>query len=171
MIKLAGLRLGIFFGNRKSKTCPELGRRIQNRKLVVAVVTLIVGAGAAAGETPRWREEWQRVVEAGKKEGQLSLYGGQEITHPDIIAAFSKEFPFIKVQSTSGRGGDLVARIVAERRADKYLADVMASGPNGPRMLYLGKALDPIAPALILPEGAHTSKWYGRKHRYTAPRK
>src|SRR5207342_366281 len=133
--------------NLKSKTCPELGRRIQNLKFVVAVVTLIVGAGASAGETPRWKEEWQRVVEAAKKEGQLSLYGGQEVTHPDIIAAFNKEFPFIKVLTTSGRGGDLVARIVSERRADKYLADAIATGPNGPRMLYLGKALDPIAPA------------------------
>src|SRR5215510_3654892 len=169
MIKLADLRVGIFSRNRKSKTCPELGRRIQNIKLVVGVVTLMVVASASAGETPRWKEEWQRVVEAAKKESQLSLYGGQEITHPDIIAAFSKEFSFIKVQSTSGRGGDLVARIVAERRADKYLADVMASGPNGPRMLYLAKALDPIGPAFILPEVTDTSKWYGGKHWYADP--
>src|SRR5262249_38740344 len=169
MIKLAGLRLGIFSGNRKSKTCPELGRRIQNRKLVMAVVTLMAAASASAGGTPRWKEEGQRAVGAGKKEGQGALYRGPEITHPDIIAAFSKEFPFIKVQSTSGRGGDLVARIVAERRADKYLADVMASGPNGPRMLYVGKALDPIAPAFVLPEVTDTSKWYGGKHWYADP--
>ena len=75
---------------------------------MLAVVTLMVGAGASAAETPRWKEEWQRVVEAAKKEGQVSLYGGQEITHPDIVAAFNKEFPFIKVTMTSGRGGDLV---------------------------------------------------------------
>src|SRR4030095_9391553 len=148
---------------------PNLKSRIQNLKLVVAVVTLMVGAGASAAETPRWKEEWQRVVEAAKKEAQVSLYGGQEITHPDIVAAFNKEFPFIKVTTTSGRGGDLVARIVAERRADKYRADVMASGPNGPRMLYLGKALDPIAPAFVLPEVTDTSKWYGAKHWYADP--
>ena len=52
----------------------------------------------------------------GGQEGSTGfLYGGQEITHPDIVAAFNKEFPFIKVTTTSGRGGDLVARIVAER--------------------------------------------------------
>ena len=109
------------------------------------------------------------MMEAAKKEGQVSLYGGQEITHPDIIAAFNKEFPFIKVLTTSGRGGDLVARIVSERRADKYLVDVMATGPNGPRMLYLAKALDPITPALILPEVTDVSKWYGGKHWYADP--
>jgi ABC-type Fe3+ transport system substrate-binding protein len=135
------------------------------------VIALIgtLGSHAIAGELPQWKEEWQRVVEGAKKEGQLSLYGGLEITHPDIIAAFNKEFPFIKITSASGRAADMVTRIVAERRADKYLADVTASGPNGPRTLYLGKMLDPIAPALILPEVADTSKWYGGKHWYADP--
>ena len=124
---------------------------------------------AFAAEKPQWQLEWQTTIEAARKEGQLSVYGGQEITHPDILASFNKEFPFIKVTATSGRGGDLLARIVAERRADKYLADVMATGPNGPRMLYLGKALDPIASAFILPEVTDTSKWFGAKHWYSDP--
>jgi len=134
------------------------------------LVLISLGAGfATAGETPKWKEEWQKAIEGAKKEGQLSLYGGQEITHPDILAAFNKEFPFIKVVTAAGRAGDLMARITAERRADKYLADVMASGPNGPRTLYLAKALDPIAPTFILPEVTDTSKWYGGKHWYADP--
>ena len=133
-------------------------------------ISLLLGGGSAvAAEAPKWQAEWQKTIEAAKKEGQLSLYGGQEITHPDIIAAFNKEFPFIKVLTTSGRGGDLLARIISERRADKYLVDVIATGPNGPRMLYLAKALDPIAPALILPEVTDVSKWYGGKHWYADP--
>jgi len=135
---------------------------------MLAFLIGVVSASFAA-EVPRWKEEWQRVVEAAKKEGQVSLYGGQEITHPDIIAAFNKEFPFIKVLSVAGRAPDLMARIAAERRADRYLADIMASGPNGPRMLYLGKALDPIASAFILPEVTDGSKWYGGKHWYADP--
>ena len=104
-------------------------------------ISLLLGVGpAVADEAPRWQSEWQKTIEAAKKEGQLSLYGGQEITHPEIIAAFNNEFPFIKVTSASGRAADMMTRIVAERRADRYLADLMASGPNGPRMLYLEKA-------------------------------
>ena len=136
---------------------------------VAVAIASAFTAIVSAGEIPKWKEEWQRVVEAAKKEAQISLYGGQEITHPDIIAAFNKEFPFIKVLTTSGRGGDLLARIISERRADKYLADVIATGPNGPRMLYLAKALDPIAPVLILPEVTDGSKWYGGKHWYADP--
>src|SRR5437870_11886330 len=143
-------------------------RKIFQTSVAVIFVVNIV-ASVLAAEAPRWQIEWQKTVEAAKREGQLSLYGGQEITHPDILTAFNKEFPFIKVLTVAGRAGDLMARIAAERRADKFLADVMASGPNGPRTLYLAKVLDPIAPTFILPEVTDTSKWYGGTHWYADP--
>jgi iron(III) transport system substrate-binding protein len=120
-----------------------------------------------AAET--WNSEWAKTVESAKKEAQLAAYGGAEISHPDIIAAFNKEYPEIKVIAVTGRAPDLTARILAERRAEKYLADIIASGPNAPRTLYLAKALDPIAPALILPEVTDPTKWYGGKHWYADP--
>jgi iron(III) transport system substrate-binding protein len=137
----------------------------------LAALAFVMGLANSvfAADAPRWEGDWQKTIEAAKKEGQLSLYGGQEITHPDILAAFNKEFPFINVVTVAGRAGDLMARITAERRADRYLADVMASGPNGPRTLYLAKVLDPIAPTFILPEVTDTSKWYGGKHWYADP--
>lgn len=154
--------LKFLFDNLKSKP--------KNLKFAAAVLVLLVAVGvASAAELPKWKEEWTRVIEAAKQEGQLSLYGGQEITHPDIIAGFNKDFPFIKVSSASGRAADMMTRIVAERRADRYLADVTASGPNGPRMLYLNKILDPIAPTFILPEVSDPSGWYGRRHWYADP--
>src|SRR5262249_1031380 len=121
------------------------------QRLPFVVLLLATSIGFAA-ENPKWQTDWQRTIEGAKKERQLSLYGGQEITHPDIIAAFSKEFPVVKVQSTSGRGGDLVARIVAERRADKYLAGVIANGPNRPRIASLREKVGALAPPLLLPD-------------------
>ena len=122
-----------------------------------------------AGETEGWKARWEKTLEAAKKEGRLTLYGGQEITHPDIVAAFSRESPSIKVVTVGGHGADLAQRVPAERRAGKYLADLYAGGPNTPRTFYLGKFLDPIAPSLILPEVTDTSKWYGGKHWYADP--
>lgn len=161
---IAGV-LKFLSGNSKSK----IQKRPRRPRCAAVLVALLLGGNAQAAEQPKWQTEWQRVVEGAKKEGQLSLYGGQEITHPDIIAAFNKEFPFVKVTSASGRAADMLTRIVAERRADKYLADITASGPNGPRTLYLNKILDPIAPAFILPEVTDTTKWYGGKHWYADP--
>ena len=122
-----------------------------------------------AAEAEGWKSEWRRTIEAAKKEGQLAAYGGAEISHPDIIAAFNRDYPEIKIAAVTGRAADLTARILAERRAEKYLADVIASGPNAPRTLYLAKALDPIAPLMMLPEVADPTKWYGGKHWYADP--
>ncbi|MBM4261406.1 MAG: extracellular solute-binding protein [Deltaproteobacteria bacterium] len=139
------------------------------KEVIATILVFVLVTLGHAAEAPKWQAEWQKTIEAAKKEGQLSLYGGQEITHPDIIAAFNKEFPFIRVTSASGRAADMLTRIVAERRADKYLADITASGPNGPRVLYLNKILDPITPTFILPEVTDASKWYGGKHWYADP--
>src|SRR6266576_3780458 len=65
-----------------------------------------------------------KVIAGAKKEGEVRLWGDQEITHPDIVAAFSRQYPYIKVVTVTGRVGDLMPRIIAERRTGKYLADL-----------------------------------------------
>lgn len=119
---------------------------------------------------PAWLVEWEKSVGAAKKEGQLVIYGGEEITHIEVLKGFNKAYPEIKLTTVSGHGSELGSRIVAERRAGKYLVDVYAGGPSTPyRVLYLGKALDPITPALILPENTDTSRWYDGRHHYADP--
>lgn len=132
--------------------------------IVIGLVAWLVAPGHAA-EMP----SWQKLVEAANQEGEVTVYGGQEIGHPDIIGAFNKDYPDIKVLATTGRGSELMNRVIAERRANRFLVDVMASGPNGPRTLYLANALDPIAPILIQADVADQSKWYGGKHWYADP--
>ena len=118
-----------------------------------------------------WQSEWKKTVTAAKKEGRLVIYGGEEITHPEILNEFVKKYPEIKVVTGSGRGSTLGPRILAERRAKKYLVDLFSGGPGTPyRVLYRGKALDPINPTFILPEVKDTSKWYGGKHHYADPK-
>src|SRR6185369_3942368 len=80
---------------------------------------------------------------------------------------FQKAFPKIKINHLTGVGTDLTARITAERRAGKYLVDVYNGGGNSLyQILYLGKMLDPLKPALILPEVADASKWWEGKQKY-----
>jgi len=133
--------------------------------LIVVGLIAWLGGNSHAAEV----SQWQKLVEAANQEGQVAVYGGQEISHPDIIAAFNKAYPGIKVLATTGRGSELMNRVIAERRADKYLVDIMASGPNGPRTLYLAKALDPIVPALLQADVIDPSKWYGGKHWFADP--
>jgi iron(III) transport system substrate-binding protein len=161
--------LSVFSDNPKSKTCPELDRRIQNPKWEAVLLACLLGSAvsAIAAEEAKGRNDWSRVAEAAKKEGQLVVYiSGYDAILPD----FEKEYPKIKITAVTGRGNQLGPRLLAERRAEKYLADVSSTGANpNYQQYYLAKALDPIKPALILPEVIDQSKWYLKKHQYSDP--
>jgi hypothetical protein len=86
----------------------------------------------AAEDKPAWQVEWEKSVQAAKKEGQLVNYGGEEITHPEILKAFNKDYPEIKVTTAGGHGSELGARILAERRADHALPRSISQQCPGP---------------------------------------
>jgi len=126
------------------------------------------GFSHAAESKPAWQVDWEKIVAAARKEGEVRLWGDQEITHPDIVAAFTKEYPFIKPVTVSGRVGELMPRIIAERRAGKYLADLYSGGLGGRSFFDFLKAgvLDPIKPLLVLPDVVDGSKWLNGEHYY-----
>jgi ABC-type Fe3+ transport system substrate-binding protein len=128
---------------------------------------------AVAAENSAWEAEWHRTVAGAKQEGAVSLWGDMEITHPDIVAAFVKEFPFIKPITVTGRVGDLTLRILSERRAGKYLADLYSGVMGGAAFyeFYRTGITDTIKSAYLLPEVADPSKWLGGKHHYVDPEK
>jgi iron(III) transport system substrate-binding protein len=122
------------------------------------------GAHAAEAKSAR-QTEWQKIHEGARKEGRVTIYiSGYEAILPDFV----KEYPHINVNAVSGRGNQLGPRLLAERRAEKYIADVVSSGakPNY-QQFFAAKALDPIKPALMLPEVTDVSRWYLKKHQYS----
>lgn len=116
------------------------------------------------------QSKWDKTLAAAKKEGRVTIYGGEEITHPAILAAFKKRYPDIKVVTASGHS-EIIQRVVAERRAGKFLVDLYSLGPGSVRTAYLANILQPIRPTLMLPDVIDQSKWYGGKHFYGDPEK
>jgi iron(III) transport system substrate-binding protein len=136
--------------------------------IALTLMLALTAVATAAEQKSAWQREWEKILDGAKKEGEVRLWGDQEITHPDIIAGFAKEYPFIKPVTVSGRVGDLMPRIVAERRAGKHLADLYSGGLGGRSFFDFHKAgvLDPIKPLLILPEVIDASKWLNGEHYY-----
>jgi iron(III) transport system substrate-binding protein len=140
--------------------------------LLITIVFLISGFIDAvptvqAGEAKAaWQSEWDRTVRAAEQEGQVVVSIGGYGAIIDS-GAFQKAYPKIKVSSITGAGTDLTARITAERRAGKYLLDVYNGGGNSLyQVLYVGKMLDSIKDALILPDVTDPSKWWEGKQKY-----
>ena len=118
-----------------------------------------------------WKEHWEKTLRAAEAEGQLTLYGCC-YEYDRILAGFNKKYPKIRVITVLAPGGQLGARVLAERRAEKYLPDVFSAGANTIHdALYRAQALEPIKPTLILPEVIDASKWYEGEHRYIDPEK
>lgn len=113
--------------------------------------------------------DWDKTVAAAEEEGQVVIYSYPGATRLPIDAGvFQKKFPKIKVVVVLG---DAVQRILSERRAGKYLADIYMGGPTTGVDLALAKALAPMRDAMILPEVLDESNWWGGKHYYTDPEK
>ena len=132
----------------------------------LTAVVLIFGAGASGrgAETLSGSEpEWERTVKAAEQEGQVVIY---KIAHDAEWHAFQKKFPKIKVLLVPGSAAQIQQRILAERRAGKFLADVVRLGGGTSTSLYKAKALDPIGSALMLAEVKDPSKWLDGKHHY-----
>ena len=132
----------------------------------IGLLVLIVRPNVAAQVNTSRQQEWEQTVRAAEKEGQVTVSIGGYGAIIDS-GVFQKAFPKIKITSITGAGTDLTARIAAERRAGKYLVDVYNGGGNSLfQILYLGKMLDPIKPALLLPEVADRTKWWEGKQKY-----
>jgi hypothetical protein len=136
-------------------------------KFIATAICLVCALSNSYAGQADWQKDWEQTLAAAKKEGQVSIY---IYRYEGLLQDFKKDFPGINVVAVSGRGNELTNRIIAERRAGKYIVDVYSGGTNSLyNTLYKGKALDPFKPLLVLPEVTDVSKWWGKEHRYADP--
>jgi len=72
-----------------------------------------------------WQSEWENTVKAAEQEGEVAYSASGSYRFLD---EFHKAFPKIKTVVVSLSCSDVVSRIMTERRAGKYLADVVRCG-------------------------------------------
>ena len=126
-------------------------------------------AGRAADSGPTWQVEWEKTLKAAEVEGEVTVY---VVDYPRFtVGQFQKAYPKIKLNLVDGPSGPaLASRLMAERKAEKYQADLFITGQGvHVSLLYPAKTLAPMPPAFILPEVKDESKWFKGKHRFVDP--
>lgn len=132
--------------------------------LLVLWLLLSPAFPALAGESAsNWSAEWEKTIKAAEQEGQVVVY---KIGPDAEWHEFQKRFPKIKLVLVPGRASQLLQRLMAERRAGKFLADVVRLGGGTSTSLYKAKALDPLPDAFILPEVKDPTGWFEGRHYY-----
>jgi iron(III) transport system substrate-binding protein len=72
------------------------------------------------------------LLDAARKEGQMTLYSAAfSEVEQDVITAFNKRFPFVKVNFVRASGGQLITRVKTEAAAGKLEADVIDHSDRG----------------------------------------
>jgi len=122
----------------------------------------------AAHAQSDWKKQWEATIEAGRKDGEVVIYGPHNPAYQHIWAIFQKLYPEVKFNFVPGKGSDHVQRIVAERRAGKYLADLIMGGSSTYAAFTPG-TLEPLKPLLILPDVADASNWFDGRFHFADP--
>ncbi len=145
----------------------QLGRRNRKISLVALVGFLAIALGYAKEARPYQSERWREAVALARQEAKVVIYGSGGIDRYRLYKnRFEATFPGIKVNYLPMGSGQITSRIMAERRAGKYIPDIALGGAGGSTVLPLRSkgALQPVKSAFLLPEVLDKSKWFKAKH-------
>jgi iron(III) transport system substrate-binding protein len=128
-------------------------------------VTPLFGA-----EKSVWQQQWDTVLAAAKREGKVNVTGptGSEIRQA-LVEPFQKKYG-ITVEYLATEGRELAPKIMTEQAAGKYLWDVYVGGALTAFDSLIPKdALEPLEPALILPDIKDPKNWRGESPPFLGP--
>lgn len=147
----------------------QRGSRVKQKLSGILFVFLLL-ASPQLSWPQEWKREWGRVLEAARGEGKVAVIGPTGSDRRDsLVQPFEKKYG-IAVEYLSDRGAGIGARLPVERRARRYNWDVVITGTTtGINVLIPGGMLDPLEPALILPEVTDTKQWRGGEREYIDP--
>ena len=125
------------------------------------ILSMIYAPALFAQSDSGWQKKWDQTLAQARKEGKVVVLGppGDQIREA-LTGGFAKAFPDITIEFSGARGGELATRMKAERDAGVYSVDVLINGTSTANSYFKPmKALEPIEPALILPEVIDPKNW------------
>jgi iron(III) transport system substrate-binding protein len=130
---------------------------------VVATLILAHLMGTAAAQTDQGGPaEWDKIIEAAKKEGKVvvSIPSGRKLRRV-MQAAFTRRYG-IRVEFVSTRSSASLQKIISETNEGIQYVDLHVGGAESAVTgLLAEKALDPVEPYFILPEIKDPRQWWG----------
>lgn len=125
---------------------------------------------AGAASAPAKVDSIDELYEKAKKEGgKLNLYASLSANSIEVILpAFMKRFPGITVDHTDATGDKLIARIVAEGRGGRVIADTFGGGLTYISQMADQRLLEPLAipEAAAYPAQLKTDVWIATDTQY-----
>jgi len=106
--------------------------RINRRQFTAGAAATVAASAIGSQRADAQAYGSNELIEAAKKEGKFVYYTA-DFTEPEqeVIKAFNKRFPFVKVEMVRAPGGQLITRIKTEAAAGKLGADAVNHSDRG----------------------------------------
>lgn len=118
-----------------------------------------------------WEKGWNATLAEAKKEGKVVVYS---TSGSEVRIAFNRVFTQkygIDLDMVVAKGAEVSNKVLSERRAGLYMTDVYVGGSTTIiTTLKPAGSLDPILPALILPEVTDPKAWWQNRIPITVDR-
>lgn len=129
------------------------------------------GQAPATGKEPAkeavrasWEKKWESTLKVAQQEGRVVIYVSSMAPSLKEATPLVKKKYGLNLEIITGRGSELRGKLLQERNNGLFLPDVFISGLN---TIYgtvkSAGAIDPIEPALMLPEVLDTKLWFEGK--------
>src|SRR6266481_3768088 len=148
---------------------PEAANRPMRIVMAILSMSFFPPVARGATATANFEQEWAKLIAAAKQEGTLAIASGGAPSrqYRPVVDAFQKKFG-VTVEVSTGNATDTVNRLLAERKAGRYIMDVaLISSRENNQRLVPSEALIPFAPLLIHPEVVDKSAWYRGRYWYS----
>ncbi len=110
-----------------------------------------------------WQKEWENTLLDAKKEGKVVIHvfsGMPPEVRQELGNTFKAKYD-LELEMITGRGAEIAERLVRERRAGLYAADLYLDGTTAIFTLIKPQGmLQPLEPMLILPEVTRPDVWF-----------
>ena len=141
----------------------KIGKRIKKCLWLLWVVAIHLSAGGAGAQMgPARAADWDKIVEAAKKEGKVvaSIPPSAEL-RKGMEIAFTRRYG-IEVEFVPARGSAIIQRMVSESKAGVHYFDVHIGGTESAILGLLAEhVLEPVEPYFVLPEVKDPKQWWG----------
>ena len=137
------------------------------KALILVPVGLCLTTAAAWGQA--WEKDWKDTIAKAKQEGKVVVATSPDPIMREISSRFKERFG-VTVEHLAGRSSELASRLRSERQAGVHTVDVFMGGiQTVATILHREKMLDPLKPALLLPEVVDPKKWKKGKVWFVDP--
>jgi ABC-type Fe3+ transport system substrate-binding protein len=138
-------------------------KRMTKYLWIIFLVAVHLGSNRAAAQTGQSKPaEWDKIVEAARKEGKVvaSIPPSPEL-RKGMQLAFTRRYG-IEAEFAPARGGAIIQRMVSEAKAGVQYFDVHIGGTESAvASLLAEKVIEPVEPYFILPEVKDPKQWWG----------